>query len=141
MARKRILIDAGPLVAILAADDAHHNRCLAEAEKHQPPFFTTWAILTEVAWLLRAQSTSIPQLMALIARGLIVAENLGPGAASEIGELADAYADLRPDLGDLTLIQLVGNDDSTSIFTLDRRDFNVYRDRLGRPFPLIPESL
>jgi hypothetical protein len=141
MARERILIDAGPLVAILASDDAYHEQCLAEAAKHDPPFFTTWAVLTEVAWLLRAQSGSIPRLVGLVSQGLIVAENLDAGSAAGIGKLAEAYADLRPDLGDLTLIQLVDSDDSTRIFTLDRRDFNVYRDRLGRPFPLIPESL
>lgn len=114
---------------------------MSEAAKHEPPFFTTWAVLTEVAWLLRAKRGSIPQLMGLVSQGLIVAENLDVGSAAGIGKLAEAYSDLRPDLGDLTLIQLVGNDDSTKIFTLDRRDFNVYRDRLGRPFPLIPESL
>jgi len=63
---------------------------------------------------------------------------LDANAGPAIAELAFSYADLRPDLADLTLDYVAGRDGFQTVFTLDRRDFTVYRDRRGQAFKLIP---
>ena len=138
MIRDRILIDAGPIVAILAQADAAHEDCITKSREYAPPFFTSWAVLAEAAWLLRGIPDGIPQLMDLLSRGLIVCQSLDVDAATTIADLARTYADLRPDLADLTLIYLAGRDGIETVFTLDRRDFTVYRDRRGQAFRLVP---
>jgi hypothetical protein len=136
--RDRILIDAGPIVALLAEEDAAHEACVNTSREYEPPFFTTWAVMAEAAWLLRHGSDSIPRLMGLVSQGLVVCLDLDANAGPAIAELAFTYADLRPDLADLTLVYLAGRDDFQTVFSLDRRDFTVYRDRRGQAFKLIP---
>jgi len=136
--RDRILIDAGPIVALLAEDDAAHDACVNTSREYEPPFFTTWAVMTEAAWLLRHSSDSIPRLMGLVSQGLVVCQDLDANAGPAIAELAFTYADLRPDLADLTLVFVAGRDGIETVFSLDRRDFTVYRNRRGQSFKLIP---
>ncbi len=49
------------------------------------------------------------------------------------------YGDLRPQLADASLVYLADALDTDVIFTLDRRDFTVFRNRHGKPFRLFPE--
>lgn len=47
------LTDAGPLIAMLDADDRHHAACLAAAGQLPPgPLLTTWICFTEAMYLL-----------------------------------------------------------------------------------------
>lgn len=44
------LCDAGPLVALIARDDQHHDRCVAALKRLPPsPLVVTWPRLTEAA--------------------------------------------------------------------------------------------
>jgi predicted nucleic acid-binding protein len=137
--RERILIDAGPIVAILATADAAHRDCVAASREYAPPFFTSWAVLAEVAWLLKSASGGIPSLMRLLSGGLIVPLELDAAAPTAIAELAVKYADLHPDLADLTLVYLAEREGIETVFTLDRRDFTVYRSPRRQSFRLIPQ--
>jgi predicted nucleic acid-binding protein len=141
MGREPLLIDAGPIVALLAANDAAHRQCVDETRKLTPPFVTTWAVLAEAAWLLRHTRESIPRLMAFLQAGLIECRGLDGAAAPAIARLATTYADLRPDLADLTLVYLAQRDGIQTVFTLDRRDFSVYRDASGNAFELVPNAM
>jgi predicted nucleic acid-binding protein len=72
MAGESVLIDTGPLVALLAQDDAEHHRCVEQSRALAKPFLTTWPILTEAAWLLRNQEFAIPKLLVRAARACSV---------------------------------------------------------------------
>ena len=63
MTPKRVLVDAGPLVALLSSDDAAHGTCSATAESLSLPLITTWVVLAEAAWLLRRTTDGVPQLL------------------------------------------------------------------------------
>jgi uncharacterized protein len=136
--RERILIDAGPIVAILATADASHAGCVATSREYAPPFFTSWTVLTEVAWLLKRTDGGIPSLMQLLSGGLIVPLELDAAAPAAISDLAIKYADLHPDLADLTLVYLAEREGIETVFTLDRRDFTIYRNPRRQAFRLIP---
>jgi predicted nucleic acid-binding protein len=51
------------------------------------------------------------------------------------------YKALRPQLADAVLIHLADREQIDTIFTLDRRDFSVYRTKRGGRFRLLPEQL
>jgi hypothetical protein len=57
---------------------------------------------------------------------------------SRIKQLMDKYRDLPMDLADAALVRVAEREKVRRIFSLDRRDFKVYRPaRLGR-FSIVP---
>jgi uncharacterized protein len=69
MANEPVLLDAGPLVAILRKDDPAHNVCVAAATQLWRPMYTCWPVITEAAWLLRGNSSALDGLFANLERG------------------------------------------------------------------------
>jgi predicted nucleic acid-binding protein len=126
------------LVALLANDDAQHTRCAEQSKVLATPFLTTWPVLTEAAWLLRDKAESIPKLLGLLEDGLVQCIELDAEAGQAISQLATTYADMRPQLADLTLVYIASRENISTVFSLDRRDFSIYRDHRGQPFRLIP---
>ena len=47
-----ILIDTGPLVALIHADDDHHERCKEALQSLPGSFATVWPVFTEAVYLL-----------------------------------------------------------------------------------------
>jgi predicted nucleic acid-binding protein len=138
MANESVLVDAGPLVALLSKSDSEHQRCVDQSQTLPKPFVTTWPVLTEAAWLLRKEPQAISRLLALIEAELVNCVHLDKSAAAEMTRLAIKYADLKPQIADLSLVYVATLLGSKTIFTLDRRDFSIFRDSHGNAFNLIP---
>src|SRR5262245_16114127 len=136
---EQVIVDAGPLVAILRQDDLHHGRCLTTAQQFRPPFVTTWLAVTEAAWLLRRVPDGVPRLIGLIEAGLIRCHDLDAAFVPWLQDFLRQYADLGPQIADASLIYVANALASDTIFTLDRRDFVVFRNSQGKPFRLLPE--
>jgi predicted nucleic acid-binding protein len=126
------------MVALLAEDDAEHVRCAETSAALSKPFLTTWPVLTEAAWLLRARSDSISKLLGLLESGLVHCVELDAAAVSRMNELAQKYSDMRPQLADLSLLVVADRESLDTVFTLDHRDFSIYRNAGGQPFRLLP---
>jgi predicted nucleic acid-binding protein len=56
-----------------------------------------------------------------------------------IAELLQKYESIRPQLADAALVYLAGRERIDAIFTLDRRDFSIYRTSRGRSFRILPQ--
>jgi predicted nucleic acid-binding protein len=52
--------------------------------------------------------------------------------------LMSKYSDLPMDFADATLVHMANQQGLRQIFTLDRRDFSIYRLNGGRAFTIIP---
>lgn len=139
MISESILVDTGPLVAILNKSDASHDRCRDQSKEFHGPVFTCWPVITEAAWLLRKVPSGLERLLDLIRSGDISPLELDAGAASWMNQARATYDDLHPQLADLSLLYLAQRERVRHVFTLDRRDFLVYRDTAGQPFQLLPE--
>ena len=50
------------------------------------------------------------------------------------------YQGIRPQLADAAIVYLAEREGIDTIFTLDRRDFSVYRSARKRPFRILPEG-
>jgi uncharacterized protein len=92
----------------------------------------------EAAWLLRDTHQGLERLLGLLTRNVITCSELADETAAWMAESAKRYADLQPQLADLSLLYLAERERIGTIFTLDRRDFTVFRDRQGKAFTLIP---
>jgi hypothetical protein len=134
----RILVDTGPLVAMLRQDDASHELCVDAARLLPYPLLTCWPVITEAAWLLRHTRDGISRLLEQIESGLVMPLELDSAAAPWLRGFLDKYRDLGAQLADAALCYLSEREGIETIFTLDRRDFSVYRSRRNRRFRLIP---
>ena len=133
-----MLVDAGPLVALLSGHDTHHRRCRAVFRKLRDPMLTVWPVLTEAMRLLRESWGNQDKLFGLLEVGSLEIAPLGPSELSRVRQLMQKYHDLPMDLADAALVTVAEREGIARIFTLDRRDFEVYRPaKIGR-FSLLP---
>ena len=136
---RRVLIDTGPMVAILSVTDQYHDLCAALHDL-PGPLFSCWPVITEAAWLLRRSPRLITDLLQSVSTGFLELLPLSGMEAGALAELMASYANLRPQLANAALVHLANRDDIDTIFTLDRRDFSVYRSAKNRPFRIVPET-
>lgn len=135
----RILADTGPLVAIISPGDPHHEICSALLKSIPGPLLTCWPVITEAAWLLRRYPLGFERLLSSIHEGFLEILQVAGSEAVPIARILEKYASLRPQFADAMLVHLAAREKVTTIFTLDRRDFSVYRAAGGRPFRLLPD--
>ncbi len=136
---RRVLVDTGPLVAILSKSDEHHERCVEALRSMPGPLLSYWPVITEAAWLLRKSPSAVQQLLRSVDSGFVELLPLGNLDAKALAEIMKKYASLRPQLADAALVYLAGRDGIEVIFTLDRRDFSVYRSAKKKPFRILPD--
>ncbi len=135
----RVLIDTGPLVAILSPHERSHQACLSTLKSLRHPPITCWPVITEAVWLLRGFPLTIKRLLSAINAGIVEIPAVNSTEAGQIGLIMDQYASLRPQFADAMLVYLAHRESIDTIFTLDRRDFSVYRSGRRKPFRLLPE--
>ena len=135
---RAVLVDAGPLVAILDRSDAHHRECVAALQRISEPLVTVWPAFTEAMYLLRgswAAQDALWQMLTSAAVGLLPIDG---DDAPRMRELMRRYQSLPMDLADAALVRAAEREQIRRILTLDRRDFSVYRPaRMGR-FAILP---
>jgi len=135
----RVLVDAGPLVAILSERDERHRLCVRTLESLSGSPFSCWPVITEAAWLLRAYPGVVSLLLRRVSEGVPAMLTLSSLEARPIGDLMKKYESMKPQLADASLVHLADRESIDTIFTLDRRDFSVYRSARNRRFRLIPD--
>ena len=134
-----VLADTGPLVAIISPADQHHELCTNTLRSLPAPLLSCWPVITEAAWLLRDNPRGFETLLESFQKGFV--DLLSVSAAEVQGVLAimRRYSSLRPQLADAMLVYLAGREKINTIFTLDRRDYSVYRSPNRAGFQLVPE--
>jgi predicted nucleic acid-binding protein len=137
---KRILVDTGPLVAILSRDDAYHSVCVDALRGLPGPLLSCWPVITEAAWLLRKTPRGIQQLLSGIDGRFLELLPLAGEEAVPIASMMKQYQDINPQLADAALVYLAIREEIDTIFTLDQRDFSIYRTGRRRGLRLIPEA-
>jgi hypothetical protein len=135
---KRVLVDTGPLVAIMSRTDQHHETCVQTLHDLSDPLFSCWPVITEAAWLLRGHAGAVRQLLDSISADFLELLPIQSGEAAEIGKLMEKYKNIRPQLADAALVHLAERDGFDVIFTLDQRDFSAYNTGRKRSFRIIP---
>jgi len=133
------LTDAGPLVAIIDADEADHEACLEALDNVTLPLVTTWPAFTEAMYLIvRAGGPRGRQALwdLVSTRRLEIAE-LSTAAVKRTELLMGKYASTPIDLAGATLVALAEELGQRRIFSLDD-DFDVYRLHGRQRFEKIP---
>lgn len=137
---KRILVDTGPLVAILSREDEYHATCVSALRNMPGPLLSCWPVITEAAWLLRKSPRAVQQLLRSIDGGFLELLPLAGAESEAIATLMKRYEDIHPQLADVALVYLANRQKLETIFTLDQRDFSIYRSARRVAFRIIPEA-
>ncbi len=133
-----ILVDAGPMVALIHADDHHHERCKEVLRSLKEPMATVWPPVTEAMYLLGFSPEAQQALWELIERSGILVLALDLDDVPPIRELMMKYKDLPMDFADAALVRVSEREKIRRIFTLDRRDFSVSRPAGLGSFDIVP---
>ncbi len=133
------LTDAGPLVALIDADEADHEICVQSLQTLTLPLLTTWPAFTEAMYLLGRAGGSVGQqaLWKLHANRRLEVAELSADAVGRSAVLMAKYADRPMDLADATLVALAEERGLKQIFTLND-DFRIYRIHGRITFETIP---
>lgn len=136
-----VLVDTGPLVAVVDVSDKDHRRCVDVLKRLSDPMISTWPVITEAAYLLGQTQNPVDSQDALLEamdRQVVVIAELGREDIPRIRALIRKYRDLPMDLADASLVRVAERDAIRQVFTLDRRDFEVYRLGRRETFTVIP---
>jgi predicted nucleic acid-binding protein len=126
-----VLVDTGPLVALFDPSDAQHAACTKElARLERNRLVTSLAVVTEATYLLDFSARAQQAVLAFVASGALDVVDFNAAAIERAAGLMAKYQDLPMDFADATLVVLAEALETTTVFTLDRRDFGIYR--LGR---------
>jgi len=133
-----VLVDTGPLVALLDRSDPYHLTCQETLSSLDDSLVTVWPVVTEAMYMLRAYWRAQDALWEMLDTGAVEIMPLGIEDLPRMRELMRKYRDQPMDLADAALVRVAERERLRRIFTLDRRDFQIYRpSRIGR-FAILP---
>lgn len=133
---REIIVDTGPLVALLNARDEHHEWAKAAMDAVEPPLITCEAVLTEAAYLVRKLRGGPEAVLDLVTRQVLRVDFRVDNELLALRTLVSRYASVPMSLADACLVRMAELRPRAAVLTLDV-DFQVYR-RSGRlTIPLI----
>ena len=134
----QVLVDTGPIVAIISESDEHHEACVERLQSIRAPLLTCWPVITKAAWLVRAYPLVVGRLLSSFSGRPFELVPLNEADLPGIAAILARYKGLGIQLADASLVHLANREGIETIFTLDRRDFGVLRLARGKKFRVIP---
>lgn len=122
-----VLLDTGPLVALLSKDDANHEKARRMFAECAPPFRSCEAVVAEACFLMRKVHVAGPaDVVALGARGVYSIAISAEQHWTSIEMLLKKYSDRPISFADACLIRCAEIHQEARILTFDA-DFGVYK--------------
>ena len=121
-----IVVDAGPLVALLNSRDKHHAWVVQQLGDIKPPMLTCEAVLAEATYLTRAAPGARAALIEMLGEGFLTIGMALADQHSAILAMIRRYNDVPMSLADACLVRLAELYPQSPVLTLDS-DFMIYR--------------
>ena len=136
--RPTVVVDTGPIVALLDADEARHDWARTRFEELRAPLLTCEAVLSEASFLLRRAGADPGLPARLVRRGVLeVVGVIESDADSDaLTRLMRRNADVPMSFADACLVRIVERTPHGSVMTLDP-GFRIYRQARRRTIPLL----
>jgi predicted nucleic acid-binding protein len=133
------IVDAGPLFAVLDADDRDYQRCRTLLERVDLQLVIPSLVVAEVIYLAGTRLGA--RVEASFIRGLLGFEVVPPEPEDwqTIASFVERYADFPLGGVDASVAVLAERLQTDLIITLDRRHFGALRTASGRSFTLLPD--
>lgn len=132
-----VLLDTGPLVALLSRDDANHDRARGLFAECAAPLRSCEAVVAEACFLMRKVHAGGPaDVIALGKRGVYSIALSAEEHWSSIEGLLKKYANRPISFADACLIECAEIHDEPRIATFDS-DFGIYKWARNRAFEIL----
>lgn len=133
-----VVVDTGPLYAVVDEDDADHVRCRAVLEQAEHRLIIPTLVIAEATYLIGTRLG--PDVEAQFLRSLtrMHVEPPTPDDWPRIAELVEQYGDFPLGGADASIVVLAERLDIEAIVTLDDRHFRTVRPRHRQAFRLLP---
>lgn len=132
-----ILLDTGPLVALLSKEDAEHDRAERLFSECLPPFRCCEAVVAETCFLMKKVHRAAPaEVIALARKGVYQISLSLEEHWTNIESLLKKYADRPISLADASLIRCAEIYREPRVLTFDS-DFRIYRWARNKKFQLL----
>lgn len=138
---QNVLLDAGPLAALVNPRDQWHEWVRSQFAEIEPPLLICEAVLSEACFLARRLHGGVDHVLALKERGVIQLGFALKEQFDEVAALLRRYTSVPMSLADACLVRMSELKVDSVVLTLDR-DFRVYRRYHRQKIPLrIPRGL
>jgi predicted nucleic acid-binding protein len=130
-----VLVDSGPLIALFNGADRWHAPVLDWLRQNPATtLLSTWPVATEVCALLarRIHNDCALDFLRWAQRGAIAFDAPAEGSLTEVLRISERFADRPFDLADASVAEAAARLKLRHLLSIDA-DFDVYRDRAGRP--------
>ncbi len=134
--KQQVILDTGPVVALLNRRDAFHRWSVEQWAQIEPPLLTCEAVLSEACFLLRKTPAGHRAVMELLDRRVVEITFRLQDHAKPVAELMEKYASAGTSLADACLVRMAELHAHGSVLTIDR-DFRLYRKHDRRVVPVI----
>jgi predicted nucleic acid-binding protein len=131
-----VLLDTGPLIAILDRRDQYHPWALEQFRQIVPPLLTCEAVLAEACHLMKRAGQPAAEPLALVTRGVLrLAFQLGDNT-NEVMSLLTQYENVPMSLADACLVRMSEIVPDCMVLTLDQ-DFRIHRRNRRKSIPVL----
>ncbi len=134
--QRGVLLDTGPLVAVINRRDQFHSWVTAQWANIEPPLLTCEAVISEACFLLRNVYSGQESVINLLKLGVIEIPFKLPEESAIIGELIKTYQSVPMSLADACLVRMSEMYVDSFLLTFDS-DFLIYRRHKNQAIPVI----
>lgn len=131
-----VIVDTGPLVALLNRRERHHAWAAKIMDTIEPPIFTCDPVLSEACFLLQDMDGGSDAVMALVARGIVRSDFHVMAEVDSVRALMKKFATVPMSLADACVVRMTELDQKSVVLTLDS-DFKVYRRNKRQVVPTL----
>ena len=132
----RVIIDTGPLVALLNRRDSHHAWVREVLDTIEPPIFTCEAVVSEACFLLRRLVGGQEAVLELLSKDVLKVDFRMLSEIDALRGLMHKFTNVPMSVADACLVRMTELDVQSVIVTLDG-DFRVYRRNRRQVIPTI----
>lgn len=132
----RVVVDTGPIVALLNRRDNHHLWAREVLDTLEPPLFTCESVVSEACFLLGGLTDGPEAILDLLVADVIRVDFRLDSETSPIRGLMRRFGNVPMSLADACLVRMTEIEPQSVIVTLDS-DFRVYRRNRRHVIPTI----
>jgi predicted nucleic acid-binding protein len=133
---RTVILDTGPLVALLNRRERHHAWVRRVLDMIEPPVFTCDAVLSEACFLLRSVEGGPDAVLELVGRGIVKSDFRVTAEIDTVRALMKKFRDVPMSLADACLVRMTELEPQSAVLTLDS-DFGLYRRNRRQLVPII----
>ena len=138
--KKEVILDTGPLVALLNRRDRHHRWAKDQWAEIAPPLLTCESVLAEACFLVQPFARGQTAVLEMVRRGVLDLSFRLAEETAAVSRLLKKYQNVPMSLADGCLVRMAEQHPESVVFTLDN-DFKLYRKYRRQRIPTLSPTI